>query len=55
MRTDSCRTCGRIMKEFQRCSVCSEINRFICTECRKSSDEQVHVECGVVTREVVLH
>jgi len=54
MREDSCRTCGSTMKEFQRCSLCSEVIRFICTKCRKSSDEHVHMDCGAIRREVIL-
>ena len=45
MRIDSCRTCGESMKEFQRCNTCSEINRFVCRRCNKTSDEQIHPEC----------
>jgi len=36
------------MKEFQRCTRCSEINKFICTNCKKASDEQVHIQCDSV-------
>lgn len=55
MRADSCRTCGKTMKEFQRCTVCDEINKFICIDCKRSSDEQVHTQCGSTTREVILN
>ncbi len=47
MRIDSCRTCGEMMQEFQRCDVCNGITKFICRGCKKASDEQVHPECGI--------
>ncbi len=47
MRIDSCRTCGEIMKEFQRCDDCRETTKFICKRCNKISDEQIHPECHI--------
>ncbi len=55
MRTDSCRTCGVEMKEFQRCIVCSEVNRFVCTTCRKQTEEQIHFQCGTLGTQVLLN
>ena len=47
MREDSCITCGGTMKEFQRCLVCSEIIKSICSQCRRPGDEQIHMNCGM--------
>ncbi|MDE1818108.1 MAG: hypothetical protein KGH86_03650 [Thaumarchaeota archaeon] len=55
MRKDSCRNCGVTMEEFQRCTVCSEVNQFVCATCRKASDEQVHPECSLIARNVVCN
>ena len=55
MRKDSCRNCGVTMQEFQRCTVCSEVNQFACAHCRRASDEQVHLECGPNTSEVMYN
>ena len=55
MRTDSCRTCGVEMKEFQRCTACREVNRFVCFRCKKATDEQIHINCDVSPREVILN
>lgn len=55
MRKDSCRNCGVTMQEFQRCTVCSEVNQFACTHCRKASDEQVHLKCSLIARNVVCN
>ena len=55
MRKDSCRNCGVIMQEFQRCTVCSVVNQFACTHCRRSSDEQVHLKCNPIAKEVLCN
>jgi len=55
MRKDSCRNCGVTMQEFQRCTVCSEVNQFVCSHCRRPSDEQVHVECNPIARQVLYN
>lgn len=55
MRTDSCRSCGVTMKEFQRCTVCHKTNKFICSHCNRASDEQVHMTCGFMTSDVILN
>ncbi|MFZ0184801.1 MAG: hypothetical protein WAL88_08220 [Nitrosotalea sp.] len=55
MRKDSCRNCGVIMQEFQHCTVCKVVNQFVCAHCRRASDEQVHMECSHITREILLN
>ena len=55
MRKDSCRNCGITMQEFQRCTICSEINQFVCTHCRRPSDEQVHIECTPIAKEFLYN
>ena len=55
MRIDSCRTCGENMKEFQRCGICSTVNKFVCRRCNKASDEQIHPECNMPEKAVILN
>jgi hypothetical protein len=55
MRKDSCRNCGITMQEFQHCTVCKEVNQFACKQCRRSSDEQVHIECNHIARQLILN
>ena len=55
MREESCRTCGKDMKEFQRCPICSKIIRFTCRQCGKSNEEQIHVDCILIAKKIILN
>jgi hypothetical protein len=55
MRKDSCRNCGVTMQEFQHCTVCNIVNQFVCSHCRRATDEQVHLKCDLMTTELILN
>ena len=45
MRIDSCRKCGNEMKPSDEyCNVCDSPMKFVCTECKKETDMQYHVQ-----------
>lgn len=45
MRIDSCRKCGSEMKPSKDyCDVCDSPIKFVCTECRKETELQYHVQ-----------
>lgn len=55
MRIDSCRTCGVELQEFQTCPVCRKTTRYVCRQCGKTSDEQVHSECLILNKPVIAN
>ena len=55
MRTDSCRTCGEDMQEFQRCHTCNEVIRLICSMCNKTGEAQIHPNCEIFDNTVILN
>ncbi|MGC1426572.1 MAG: hypothetical protein WA833_07690 [Nitrosotalea sp.] len=55
MRKDSCRNCGVTMQEFQHCTVCNVVNQFVCSHCRRATDEQVHLKCDLMATELILN
>lgn len=55
MRIDSCRTCSMDMQEFQTCPVCRKVTRFICSNCGKTSDEQIHLECSLLNKAAIAN
>ena len=55
MRTDSCRTCGEDMQEFQRCHTCNEVIRLICSMCNKTGEAQIHPNCEIFDNAVILN
>ena len=55
MREESCRICGKEMNEFQRCPVCSQIIRFTCRQCGMFSEEQIHMDCVLIAKKIILN
>ena len=46
MRIDSCRSCGEMMQEFQSCPDCKVIYQFVCPNCKKIGEVQIHLRCN---------
>ena len=45
MRTDLCRKCGIEPEVEKKCFVCYKPVTFLCRNCNRSTDEQIHIEC----------
>ena len=47
--------CGDIMQEFQTCPVCKKVIGFVCPNCGRISDEQIHLQCNNFKKSVLAN
>jgi len=48
MRIDSCRSCGKMLKENKKCAICKQTNEFFCANCGNISITQIHSQCMLI-------
>jgi len=47
MKIDSCKKCGNTLEVTHTCPLCSQPNKFGCTHCQITLDEQYHTQCNI--------
>ncbi len=50
MKDESCRRCGNDLEVNKKCDVCYIPNQMYCHECGYVSDEQIHVQCMISSK-----
>lgn len=50
MKDESCRRCGHRLEVNKKCNVCYVPNQLQCHECGYVSDEQIHFQCYMISK-----
>jgi hypothetical protein len=54
MKDNSCRHCGQELEENKKCNVCSQTVQSFCHGCGHATEEQIHFQCMMMSKEKTL-
>ncbi|MBT8242920.1 MAG: hypothetical protein HKO48_03635 [Nitrosopumilus sp.] len=54
MKQELCRRCGDELEVNKKCNVCNKENQFYCHRCGYLTEEQLHLQCILISMDSLL-